>query len=101
MVKIFWTDESKKWLREIYEYISLDNQKIAKKVISEIIKKTEILKSFSEIGHKLQDFPDRNIRMLLYGNYRIVYLIKSNSDIDILGVYHGALDLARHLKLTE
>jgi len=35
LVRIFWTDESKKWLREIYEYISLDNEKIAKKVISE------------------------------------------------------------------
>ncbi|HOF00067.1 MAG TPA: type II toxin-antitoxin system RelE/ParE family toxin [Spirochaetota bacterium] len=101
MVRIFWTDESKKWLREIYEYISLDNEKIAKKVISEIVKKTEILKTFSEIGHKLQDFPNRNIRMLLYGNYRIVYLIKLNSDIDILGVYHGALDLKKHLKVIE
>jgi len=101
LVRIFWTDESKKWLREIYEYISLDNEKIAKKVISEIVKKTEILKTFSEIGHKLQDFPNRNIRMLLYGNYRIVYLIKLNSDIDILGVYHGALDLKKHLKVIE
>jgi plasmid stabilization system protein ParE len=101
LVRIFWTDESKKWLREIYEYISLDNKKIAKKVISEIVKKTEILKTFSEIGHKLQDFPNRNIRMLLYGNYRIVYLIKPNSDIDILGVYHGALDLKKHLKVIE
>jgi plasmid stabilization system protein ParE len=37
MVEIFWTDESKKWLKEIYDYIVLDNEKIAKRVINEII----------------------------------------------------------------
>jgi toxin ParE1/3/4 len=33
---------------------------------------------------------------LLYGHYRIAYLIKDDGNIDILGVFHGALDIGRY-----
>jgi plasmid stabilization system protein ParE len=36
-------------------------------------------------------------RILLYGHYRIAYLIKSADEIDVLGVFHGALDIDRYL----
>jgi plasmid stabilization system protein ParE len=41
----------------------------------------------------------RNIRVLLYGHYRIVYEHGAAGDIRVLGVFHGALDLKRHLRL--
>ncbi len=47
---------------------------------------------------KLTNWPDDNIRMILYGHYRIVYIVKSENRIDILGVYHGSLYLKKHLK---
>ena len=31
-----------------------------------------------------------------YGHYRIAYLVKEDGDIDILGVFHGALDINRY-----
>ncbi len=34
---------------------------------------------------------------LLYGHYRVAYLIKEDQTIDILGVFHGALDIDRYL----
>jgi toxin ParE1/3/4 len=99
LVEIFWTDESKSWLKEIHDYIATDSLINAKSVILNIIERTESLKDFPSIGQRLLDWPDYEIRMILYGHYRIVYLMKSDTRIDILGVYHSALDLARHLKL--
>jgi len=32
-----------------------------------------------------------------YGHYRIAYLITAKRDVEILGVFHGALDLGRYL----
>ena len=96
-MKIYWTDESKKWLKDIHDYIAKDNEKIAKRVISEIISKTDILETFPRIGQRLSLWKNEEIRMILYGHYRIVYLKKSEEQIDILGVYHGKLDLKRHL----
>lgn len=98
MVTIFWTDESRKWLRRIFDYISEDSRENAYKVIAGIIERTEILCSFPEIGQILTDWTDLEIRMILYGHYRMVYRIRSSERIDILGVYHAALDLKRHLK---
>jgi toxin ParE1/3/4 len=98
LVKINWTNESKKWLKEIYDYIAKDNKNTAKRVINEIIAETEVLYNFPKIGQRLLEWPNREIRMLLYGHYRIVYIINSAKHIDILGIYHGALNLKRHLK---
>jgi plasmid stabilization system protein ParE len=41
--------------------------------------------------------PDHHIRVLLHGHYRIAYLIKPDGTIDILGVFHGSLDIDRYL----
>ncbi len=49
------------------------------------------------VGYKYREEKDGEIRILLYGHYRIAYLIKKNSDIDIPGVFHGALDIDRYL----
>ena len=33
-----------------------------------------------------------------YGHYRIPYLVVNEDRIEILGVFHGAMDIARYLK---
>jgi plasmid stabilization system protein ParE len=36
--------------------------------------------------------------MILYGHYRVVYLHRDAMEtVDILGVFHGALDIDRYL----
>lgn len=98
MAKINWTAEAEAWLRDIYEYISQDNPAAAAKVVSGIYEKVQLLRDFPEIGYKYRIEPEGEIRILLYGHYRIAYLIKGNKQIDILGVFHGALDIDRYLK---
>ncbi len=97
MAKINWTAESDQWLKDIHDYIFQDNPHAAMRVVEAIYNKAQLLLEFPEIGYKYKPNPDRNIRILLYGHYRIAYLIKPNRDIDILGVFHGALDIDRYL----
>lgn len=52
MVKIRWTAESEKWMREIYDYIAQDNERAAQRVIAGVYEKVQILKDFPEIGYK-------------------------------------------------
>ncbi|MDI1278374.1 hypothetical protein [Methylobacter sp.] len=49
------------------------------------------------MGYLYRKESDGDIRILLYGHYRIAYLIKSSKRIDILGVFHGSLDIDRFL----
>lgn len=37
------------------------------------------------------------IRILQYRHYRIAYFSRRNESVDILGVFHGAMDIDRYL----
>ena len=95
MVALNWTEEAQNWLKEIHEYISEDSPKVAEHVILGIYERAVILKMFPKSGYFYKDDDNREIRILLYGHYKIVYLIKSPEVIDVLGVFHGHLDLKR------
>lgn len=97
MAEIRWTEEAYLWLKDIYDYIASDNPKAAQKVVSAIYEKAQIIGKFPKIGQKYREEKDGEIRILLYGHYRIAYLIKNNLDVDILGVFHGALDIDKYL----
>ena len=96
MAEIRWSHEAAQWLKEIYEYIAQDNPTAARKVVSGIYEKAQLLRDFPEIGYKYREEPEGEIRILLYGHYRIAYLI-TDGPIDILGVFHGALQIERYL----
>ncbi|MDH5562295.1 MAG: type II toxin-antitoxin system RelE/ParE family toxin [Nitrospirota bacterium] len=97
MAEIRWTEEAHRWLRDIHDYIAEDNREAAQNVLSGIYEKVQLLRRFPEIGHKYRTETDGEIRILLYGHYRIAYLLRSSTSIDILGVFHGALDISRYL----
>ena len=98
MVTIEWTDEAIFWLKDIHDFISEDNKRIAKKIVKEIYAKVQILTTFPQIGYMYPNDKNLEIRILLYGHYRIAYLIKDENNIAILGVFHGAMDIQRYLK---
>lgn len=95
MAEIAWTDEAQRWLRDIHEYIAADNPAAAARTVDGIFEKAQILARFPEIGHRYVA-SSRNVRILLYGHYRIAYLLKDDGNVDILGVFHGSLDIGRY-----
>ena len=98
MVSIEWTDEAKFWLKDIHDYIAEDNKRVASKITKEIYNKVQILATFPQIGYMYPNDRDLEIRILLYGHYRIAYLIKNTNTISVLGIFHGSLDIQRYLK---
>lgn len=97
MAEVRWTEEAHRWLRDIHDYIAIENPDAAQKVVSEIYGKAQVLRRFPEIGHKHHTEADGEVRILLYGHYRIAYFLKPATTIDILGIFHGALDIDRYL----
>ena len=97
MAALRWTAEAERWLGRIYAYIARDNLSAAARTVLAISEHTEVLRQFPEIGYRYRAHPDRHIRILLFGHYRIAYLIKSNHDIDILGVFHSAMEIEHYL----
>jgi toxin ParE1/3/4 len=97
LAEINWTRESEVWLKDIYDYIAADDPNAAARTILAIYEKAQLLRNHPQLGHKYEAEQSREIRILLHEHYRITYLIKPDSNIDILGVFHGALDIDRYL----
>ena len=97
MAEIRWTIEAETWLKNIYDYIAQDDPRAAAKVVEGIYEKAQLLKEYPEIGYRYRSEPEGEIRILLYGHYRIAYLLAGNELIDILGVFHDALEIDRYL----
>ncbi len=97
MAEVRWTEEAHRWLRDIFDYIAADSPDAARRVVTGIYEKAQLLRRFPEIGSKYRAEAEGEVRILLYGHYRIAYLIKASGDIDVLGVFHAALDITRYL----
>jgi toxin ParE1/3/4 len=95
MAEIAWTLEAQRWLDDIFEYIAADNPQAAARTVQGIYERAQDLRRFPQLGSRYAASP-RHVRVLLYGHYRIAYLIKDDGNVDILGVFHGALDIARY-----
>ena len=96
MAKLNWTSESERWLRDIFDYIAADNPQAAVGVVNGIYAKAQILTRFPDMGYRYEGSEDE-VRILLYGHYRITYLKRPDGDIDVIGVFHGALGIERYL----
>ena len=95
MAELIWTEESERWLKDIYEYIARDNPDAAASVVNGVYERAQTLIQFPESGYRYEGSA-QDVRILLYGHYRIAYTIEK-SEIIILGVFHGALAIERYL----
>ena len=76
-------------LADICEYISRDSEYYAKLFAQRIFSAAEMLALFPESGRVVPEYDRRDLRELLFQNYRIVYRIKGN-EVQIAAVVHGA-----------
>jgi len=98
-IVITWTDEARQWLRVIREYIERDSPEAAVRVVDGIWQKTQMLADYPEAGFRYPLAGRNDIRVLLYGHYRIAYVVRAQ-EVIVLGVFHGALDINRYFPQT-
>jgi toxin ParE1/3/4 len=98
MAEIRWTSEAATWLEDIHDYIAQDNPSAAARVVQGIYDRVQSLGEFPDLGQKYRSEPEGDVRILLFGHYRIAYLRSTAKEVvDILGVFHDALDIDRYL----
>ena len=95
MAEITWTKEALRWLEDIFEYIAADNPDAAAGTVQGIYDRAQELARYPEVGHRYLH-SSRNVRIILYGHFRIAYLVKDDGNVEILGVFHGSLDITKY-----
>lgn len=92
MVKIKWTQPARDDLKAISEYISRYSKIYANRLIKSLINTTIKLEKMPYCGRIVPEVDSYSLREIIHNNYRIVYLVKSNNDIDIIRVIHTSRD---------
>ena len=98
MAKVDWAPEAEDCLRDIHDFVAETSPESALKLVQSLIQRSFILREFPELGYRLRERPHEHIRVIVFGQYRMPYRLKASGDIDIIGVFHGRMDMERLLR---
>ena len=94
-ITLEWSEEALEDIESIATYIEKDSPTYASSVISKFFEKAEILKEFTELGRKVPEVNDVNIREIFVYSYRLIYKIYENRVL-FVAVVHGKRLLENH-----
>ena len=93
-MKIEWTEPAISDLDGIRNYIGRDSEYYAARFIGRIIEAVERLEYFPEMGRRVPEAEEENVRELLFQNYRIMYRVEPQR-ILVLTFIHAARDVSQ------
>ncbi|MCW8895927.1 MAG: type II toxin-antitoxin system RelE/ParE family toxin [Sulfurimonas sp.] len=96
-LRLEWSQEALEDIESIATYIEKDSSVYAKSVVSAFFAKADILRDFTELGRKIPELNDINIREIFVYSYRLIYKINEDT-ILFVAVVHGKRLLENHEK---
>lgn len=86
-MKLRWTSKALSDLERLHEFLSLKDARAASRTIGALASAPDNLLVNSEIGERLYEFGQREVRRILVKRYEIRYEIRGSS-IYILRIWH-------------
>jgi len=75
-------------LKEIFDFIAEDSIRYATITSNTIYQRVQPIMDNPLIGRIVPEFNRKLVKELIVGNYRIIFRIKSDAQVDILRIYH-------------
>lgn len=91
--KVVWASRATDDLYAIYESLSIFSDTRAETVTEEIINQVFLLEQFPRIGRVVPELNLETIRELIVHQYRVVYSITVQEQIEVLTVRHSSRPL--------
>jgi toxin ParE1/3/4 len=95
MVRVTWTEISIQDLKEIFDFIAEDSIRYAAITSNKIYHKAQGIATNPYLGRMIPEFNEKFLREIIVGDYRVIYRIKNDEQVDILRVYHSARLLSK------
>lgn len=96
MARVSWTSQALDDLEAIGDFIARDAPSFAQVFVDRVFQAVERLENFPLSGRIVPEISQEDIREIIFGSYRIVYLV-SEDEINILTVFHSS----RHLRISD
>ena len=88
---VVWSLAARRDLRAIHDQIAGDSTRYAKRVVKNIVERTETYALHPRMGKAVSEVGDEEVRELTAYSYRIIYRV-ADPDIMILAVVHKRRD---------
>ena len=86
-MRVVWSDEARRRLRQIVDYIAQDSPQAAHDVAAKLLHRSRDLAEPPLLGRRLPEYPDSDLRELLERPYRLIYAV-TDRGIQIVTVMH-------------
>jgi len=95
-VKVLWTDAAVAQLQLIHDYLAQTSPEYALRIVDRLTKRSIQIATFPSSGRMVPEYELDDIREVIEGRYRIIYLIES-TQVQVLAVIHGAREQLKPL----
>ena len=90
-MKVLWTDAATSQLEAIHDYVAQTSPEYARRIVDRLTKRSIQISVFPFSGRVVREYELNEVREVIEGSYRIIYLIKEDEDqIEVLAVIHGS-----------
>lgn len=89
MAQLRWTAQALADLEAIGDFIARDARPFAQVFVDRVFEAVKRLETFPRSGRVVPEVEREDIREIIFGSYRIVYLV-SEDEVSILTVFHSA-----------
>ncbi len=96
MASVRWTVGAREDLRGTVYFVSRYSEMYGAALAARIVSSVDRLETFPMLGRMVPEYSDENLREIIVGNYRVVYLF-DGSDIGIVAVVHGSRNIVGRL----
>lgn len=89
--KVVWSPSARLDLREIVEFIAIDDLSAAERIGRALLQASKALASFPKKGRVVPEFGDESLREIHLRPFRIVYrIIDEPKTVEIVRIWHSA-----------
>jgi addiction module RelE/StbE family toxin len=90
-VKVVWTHAAIAQLELIHNYVAQTSSDYARRIVDQLTNRTKQIANFPFSGRMVPEYELNEVRELIEGSYRIIYLIKDEKQkIEVLAVIHSS-----------
>ena len=91
-MRLEWAEPAVASLEAIHDYIAQDQPFYAERFIDRLMVSAELLMDFPEIGRRVYEAGQKDVREIIFQGYRIIYRVHPDV-IRVITVLHGSRNL--------
>ena len=91
-MRVLWTDAAVAQLQAIHDYIAQTSPEYALRIVDRLTRRSIQIASFPFSGRMVPEYELNEVREIIEGRYRIIYLIE-DAQVQVLAVVHEAREI--------